>query len=420
ESAVFSAPEESGKKGTLPFFLDKGESAVFSAPEESGILNVISQVTGGSPSEINGTLGSSIPGADLYFFNPAGMAFGADASLDIQGSLYVSMADYLRLGTDGRFDAAQPEQTRLSIAPPRAFGFLDHAPAALSVDGAELRVPDGKTAAFIGGDVQLRNNDLKVKDGLVIVTAMASEGEASLEPLTDSASGTITISNDITLRRVNLDVSGKNGGRIFIQGGKIFMDSGFIFADTGGNGQKGAGITIKAAEKFDADHNSIVSAEHLLAASGSLGDTGDITIEAPNVRIAGGARIATTSRSSGAAGNIAIKAKEAVIEAGGRINVNTGDKKNNTGTGNSGNLLIKAEKSLRISGEGSALWANVFSRGTGGRIHVVAPLVEIQEGGAIQAGTDYRGIGAGGDIRLWTLDKLGTVHDFVILANYEY
>src|SRR5918998_1223267 len=78
------------------FGLRTGESATFSGPE--GIANVIGPVTGGERSDIDGTLRSTIPGADLWFLNPAGVVFGPNARLDLQGSFHVSTADELRFG----------------------------------------------------------------------------------------------------------------------------------------------------------------------------------------------------------------------------------------------------------------------------------------------------------------------------------
>ena len=62
---------------------------------------------GMTPSQIDGALRSRIPGADLYLFNPAGVFFGNGASLDVDGSLYVSSADALRL-SDGNVLRADP------------------------------------------------------------------------------------------------------------------------------------------------------------------------------------------------------------------------------------------------------------------------------------------------------------------------
>jgi filamentous hemagglutinin family protein len=52
------------------FSLQNPESATFSGPET--VKNIISRVTGGNSSTIDGTLRSTIPNADMYFLNPAG------------------------------------------------------------------------------------------------------------------------------------------------------------------------------------------------------------------------------------------------------------------------------------------------------------------------------------------------------------
>src|SRR5918999_5044895 len=104
------------------FNINTGESATFTGP--AAIDNVISRVTGGSQSFIDGPLRCGIQSANLWFINPAGVLFGQHASLDIQGSFHVSTADYLKLGDGGRFEATSPENSVLTVAPPEAFGFL--------------------------------------------------------------------------------------------------------------------------------------------------------------------------------------------------------------------------------------------------------------------------------------------------------
>ena len=55
------------------FNVGTGESATFTGP--GGIQNILSRVTGGSYSSIDGTLRSTIQGANLYFLNPWGGCF---------------------------------------------------------------------------------------------------------------------------------------------------------------------------------------------------------------------------------------------------------------------------------------------------------------------------------------------------------
>jgi filamentous hemagglutinin family protein len=93
------------------FNLNFGESATFSGP--SNIQNVISGVTGGNPSLIDGTIRSLIPNADIYFLNPFGIVFGPNARLDVQGSFHASTADYLSFSNGGRFYARNPRESIL-------------------------------------------------------------------------------------------------------------------------------------------------------------------------------------------------------------------------------------------------------------------------------------------------------------------
>ncbi|MDM8547409.1 two-partner secretion domain-containing protein [Candidatus Venteria ishoeyi] len=77
------------------FNLKQGETARFSGAAH--INNVISRVTGGSPSHINGTISNTIPGANTYLLNPAGIFFAEHARLDVSGGFYATTADYLNL-----------------------------------------------------------------------------------------------------------------------------------------------------------------------------------------------------------------------------------------------------------------------------------------------------------------------------------
>jgi filamentous hemagglutinin family protein len=129
------------------FNINTGESATFTGPPI--IDNVLSRVTGGSQSLIDGLLRSTIESANLWFINPNGVLFGPNASLDVDGSFHVSTADYLRLADGGRFEATNPENSVLTVAPPEAFGFLGENPAGVSIQGSLLQVSEGETLGRI-------------------------------------------------------------------------------------------------------------------------------------------------------------------------------------------------------------------------------------------------------------------------------
>lgn len=123
------------------FNLQSHESATFSGHESIG--NVITRVTGGQPSHIDGMLRLTLPHADFYLLNPAGLLFGQHAVLNMNGSFYASTADSLRLGAQGQFNARLPKQSLLTVAQPTAFGFLTENPASITFKDSTLTVNPG-------------------------------------------------------------------------------------------------------------------------------------------------------------------------------------------------------------------------------------------------------------------------------------
>jgi filamentous hemagglutinin family protein len=104
------------------FSLSTGERATFSGPDQ--IRNVISRVTGGERSDIDGTIRSTIEGADFYFINPAGVLFGPNARLDVKGSFHVSTADELRFEGGEVFSADLEARSSSPSLAPRPSVFL--------------------------------------------------------------------------------------------------------------------------------------------------------------------------------------------------------------------------------------------------------------------------------------------------------
>jgi filamentous hemagglutinin family protein len=137
------------------FNLSPAETATFSGPVHTE--NVISRVTGGTLSHIDGTVRiMDMPKANFYFINPAGIIFGEHAKLDLPASAHFSTASTLRLQDGGSFSATTPQTSLLTVAPPNAFGFLSDAPASITVTGSTLSVTGGQTLSLLGGPLQLQ------------------------------------------------------------------------------------------------------------------------------------------------------------------------------------------------------------------------------------------------------------------------
>lgn len=105
------------------FALKAGESATFSGTDS--VANILSRVTGGRPSSIDGTIRSTVRGANFFLMNPDGIVIGKNAILDVSGSFAVTSGDYIGLDGGGRFDASSPGQSILTGSAPSAYGFVD-------------------------------------------------------------------------------------------------------------------------------------------------------------------------------------------------------------------------------------------------------------------------------------------------------
>ncbi len=67
------------------FNIGYGESAYFNVPDN--ILNIIARVTGGTTSNIDGTIQSVFPNESLWLINPSGFIIGPHASINPESVL---------------------------------------------------------------------------------------------------------------------------------------------------------------------------------------------------------------------------------------------------------------------------------------------------------------------------------------------
>jgi filamentous hemagglutinin family protein len=437
------------------FNINSPESVTFSGP--NSIDNILGRVTGGSASTIDGLLRSTIPEANLFFLNPAGVVFGPNATLNIQGSFHVSTADYLKLADGTRFDALpSSNDALLTTAPPEAFGFLGENPAGISIQGSLLQVLEGETLSVVGGDIQIANGSLYAPGGRIDMVSVASPGEvlpnapdlgvASFERL-----GRIEVSHSSSERPVidgnkisNVDASGEGGGRIFIRGGEFVAENAFIFADTRGSGE-GQGIDMGVTGQVTMRNGARITADTFGSGSG-----GDLAVEAGSLEVLGSAQIGAGTFSSGQGGNLLVEA-DRVLLSGSSVGISgplssglftgafpgsSGDSGDLTvragnlevlggaqisagtfSSGQGGNLLVEADRML-LSGSGvvigsrtfpSGLFTSAFrgSSGDAGDLTVRAGSLEVREGAEIGANTFSSGQGGNLLVEAGSLEVLG-------------
>jgi len=379
------------------FGLKAGETATFSGPPSVG--NVIGRVTGGAASSIDGGIKSTIPGANLYLVNPAGVVFGPNASVDVGGSFHASSADYLRMKDGARFGATNPDASTLSAAPPEAFGFLS-APQPVMVNGSNLQLKQGNTLGLVGGAVTISGGTLYAPGGTVRVASAAGPGEVPVDPRAGPAptvarSGSVQVANGSTI----LVSGGGGGGSVFIHAGELSVAASAIEADNSGPGPAGVlslhgdrvvaisgGATVRAFANgagrgpdvnvgTAAGGTVTLGAATVSTAASAAGDGGAVAISTGTLTLQNGALVVSRTANLGNGGPINVAAGSVLLDGSGTslISQTTGAGLVNAGgvpapAGASGNIVLTGG-TLTVQNN-AVIEANTFGSGAGGSISV--------------------------------------------------
>ncbi|MEM9539403.1 MAG: CHAT domain-containing protein [Cyanobacteria bacterium P01_E01_bin.42] len=173
------------------FGLSAGEIARFlSSPH---VENILSRVVGGNPSIIDGLLEVSGGNSHLYLMNPAGIIFGANASLNVPGDFFATTATGIGFGGDRIFYATGSNDYPNLNGAPIHFDFTLDNPAPI-VNAGDLMVGMGNSIVLTGGTV-INTGQLQALGGNITVAAVPGTSRIKI-----SQAGTIlTLEPDIPL-----------------------------------------------------------------------------------------------------------------------------------------------------------------------------------------------------------------------------
>ncbi|WP_027360889.1 two-partner secretion domain-containing protein [Desulforegula conservatrix] len=371
------------------FNIATGETATFAGPAD--ISRIISRVTGGSVSNIDGLLASEIQGADFYLINPYGIVFGKNASLDISGSFFATTADHIKLGENGRFDAKNPSASILTSAPPEAFGFVGNSPGKIEVESS-IDVGEGKypglyvngnsSITIAGGDISFMGGVARTYKGPINIVSVASVGELNLDSMN---TGLFSKLGNIDVRDFSVIFS-FGGGNISVQSQNLnLIDGGEIYTKIFEDRADAGNLDVNVRDSILVSGQSMNGFLSYLGAevqNAPNSRSGDVNISARYLRIDNGASVSSYSARSGPSGNVTINADRVETLGGSKISSEILG-----GIGKSGDIIINAYEFFNLSGiTAEGVCSSVGTTVTdsylayGGDIRVFAPEI-LMDGG---------------------------------------
>ncbi|NER49135.1 MAG: filamentous hemagglutinin N-terminal domain-containing protein, partial [Symploca sp. SIO1A3] len=137
------------------------------------IQNILSRVTGGEASVINGLLQVTGGNSHLFLINPAGILFGTNARLDIPASFTATTATGIGFG-DNWFNATGGNDYAALVGTPNTLSFSNSQTPGAIVNAAQLTVTTGSDLTLVGGTV-VSTGHLEALGGDIIVEAVPGE-----------------------------------------------------------------------------------------------------------------------------------------------------------------------------------------------------------------------------------------------------
>ncbi|MEM7552735.1 MAG: S-layer family protein [Cyanobacteria bacterium P01_A01_bin.84] len=378
------------------FSIPTGSTAYFN--NATRIKNIISRVTGGSISNIDGLIRTNGT-ANLFLINPSGIVFGENTRLDIGGSFIASTASKMKFADGSEFNAVAPSETPLlTVSVPMGLQMGSNS-GNITVQGdghllsegcsclfplthnnivEGLQVNKGNTLALISKEINLTGGIIKIPGGNIGLSSV-EEGTVKLD--NTSQPWQLDISQvqrfgDIKLSdKALVDTSGTITGNIQLQGRNINLEDASTVIIQNSGSQPSGKITVSATDS--------------VKISGSLRNISGVVVS----------RFITETSGTGKGGDILIKSGNLFVTDGGSVDSIS------YGNGDTGNIEVDIAEFIKIQNYSqfdptytSGLFTVINSKGDAGRIDVSAQNINILDGGVIIS--TNRGTGKGGDINI--------------------
>ncbi|MDJ0689908.1 MAG: filamentous hemagglutinin N-terminal domain-containing protein [Xenococcaceae cyanobacterium MO_188.B32] len=397
------------------FNVGEGQGVYFANP--AGIDLILSRVTGSNPSNILDKLGVE-GNADLFLLNPNGIFFGSNASLDINGSFLATTASSILFEDGTQFSATNPSiPPLLSVNVPiglqfgNRVGSIINKSLAIGSSGFSngLEIADGKTLTLVGGDIVVEDGFFTGSGGSIELAGIAANDRVGLQQI--EKGWALDYHNTQNFRDIRFDKGSLNfGSAIFFSEGKINF--------------RGRHIAIKGGSQIGINQkiDIILNASESVEISGSLSFPGFPIISSG---------LFTASINTVDAGNITINTGKLIVRDEGQIKTTVGvlstdGMLTSTGSGQAGNLVINASKSVEIADDRSGLFASSSGFGDAGNIRINSPQLIVRDGAQISTEStgenlfeDLIATGKGGNIEVFNAELIELTNGSSISAKSQ-
>ncbi len=153
------------------FNLSEGQVANFLS--NPNIRNILGRVVGGDASFINGLIQVTGGNSNLFLMNPAGIIFGANASLNVPASFTATTANGIGFGTNHWFNTTSNSDWSNLVGNPNSFRFDTKNPGSI-VNQGQLAVTSQQQLTLVSGTV-LNTGTLVAPEGTISVQTVPGE-----------------------------------------------------------------------------------------------------------------------------------------------------------------------------------------------------------------------------------------------------
>jgi len=335
------------------FSVPDGGSATFTGAAD--IRNVITRITGGEGSTIEGTLRSEIGSEGFFFLNPSGIVISGGAVIEVPGAFHVSDAESIEFEDGAVLFSGNASTSGLTVASPSAFGFLGSG-GGVTIDGATLEFGLGQSLDVTGSSVRISGSSIQLDGGGARLQG-AKDQSLSATDLADvaGAGGLVRLSETTVLA---------TGGDVAAGGEIVRLNEYSRFGTLATETQDAGSITVRG------DTLSIRNVSDLYSRTESARDAGDVLVDSSNLKLNNGEILAETY-GDGDAGDITIRGGQLDLVL---FSVLT----SSVGAGNGGEILIESdEMNLRFG----LIASSAIDEGDAGVVTVNANKLEIYGGG---------------------------------------